>query len=59
MCQLTSLAMVLASKGIKPTDPTKQLEDELYEIAKKEGRGGEKLWTPVKSYIRKSHSQNY
>ena len=53
MCQLTSLAMVLASKGVKPTDPTKQLEDELYEIAKKEGRGGEKLWTPVKATYEK------
>ena len=54
MCQLTSLAMVLASKGIKPTDPTKQLEDELYEIAKKEGYGyGEKkaLWdNPIEMY---------
>ena len=49
MCQLTSLAMVLASKGVKPTDPTKQLEDELYEIAKKEGRGGEKLWRNTQS----------
>ena len=49
MCQITSLAMVLASKGIKPTDPTKQLEDELYEIAKKEGRGGEKLWRNTQS----------
>lgn len=50
MCQITSLAMVLASKGIKPTDPTKQLEDELYEIAKKEGYGyGQKkaLWDNV------------
>ena len=53
MCQLTSLAMVLASKGVKPTDPTKQLEDELYEIAKKEGRGGEKLWTPVNETYKK------
>ena len=49
MCQLTSLAMVLASKGVKPTDLTKQLEDELYEIAKKEGRGGEKLWRNTQS----------
>jgi len=49
MCQLTSLAMVLASKGVKPADPTKQLEDELYEIAKKEGRGGEKLWRNTQS----------
>jgi len=44
MCQLTSLAMVLASKGIKPTDPTKQLEDELYEIAKNKNFGGKNLW---------------
>ena len=54
MCQLTSLAMVLASKGVKPTDPTKQLEDELYEIAKKEGYGyGQKkaLWdNPIEMY---------
>ena len=54
MCQLTSLAMVLASKGVKPADPTKQLEDELYEIAKKEGYGyGQKkaLWdNPIEMY---------
>lgn len=45
MCQLTSLAMVLASKGIKPKDSSKQLEDLLYEIAKEEDFGYGKLKT--------------
>lgn len=40
MCQLTSLAMVLASKGIRAKNPSAQLEDELYKMAKEEGRGG-------------------
>ncbi len=39
MCQLTSLAMALSSKGVKPKDSSKQLEDLLYEIAKEEDFG--------------------
>lgn len=52
MCQLTSLAMVLSSKGIKTKDPKVQLEDELYKIAKKEGYGYGKsfaIWDDVKN----------
>ena len=45
MCQLTSLAMVLASKGIKPKDSSKQVEDLLYKIAKAEDFGYGKLKT--------------
>ena len=48
MCQLTSLAMILASKGVKTKDSTKQLEDVLYEISKDEdfGYGKSKtLWS--------------
>lgn len=45
MCQLTSLAMVLASKGIKPKDSSKQIEDLLYKIAKAEDFGYGKLKT--------------
>ena len=32
MCQLTSLAMLLASKGVKSKNKNKQLEDLLYEL---------------------------
>ncbi len=53
MCQLTSLAMVLASKGIRAKDPSVQLEDELYKIAKEEGRGGKKLWDTVRETYEK------
>lgn len=53
MCQLTSLAMVLASKGIRTKDPSVQLEDELYKMAKEEGRGGKKLWDTVRETYEK------
>lgn len=53
MCQLTSLAMVLASKGIRTKDPSVQLEDELYKMAKEEGRGGKKLWDTVRETYKK------
>lgn len=53
MCQLTSLAMVLASKGIRAKDPSVQLEDELYKMAKEEGRGGKKLWDTVRETYEK------
>jgi len=53
MCQLTSLAMLLASKGVKSKNQNKQLEDLLYEIAKEEGRGGRDLWTPVSTTYKK------
>lgn len=45
MCQLTSLAMVLSSKGVKTKDSSKQLEDVLYEISKSEDFGYGKLKT--------------
>ena len=53
MCQLTSLAMLLASKGVKSKNKNKQLEDLLYEIAKEEGRGGSNLWSPVSTTYKK------
>ena len=53
MCQLTSLAMVLASKEIRAKDPSAQLEDELYKMAKEEGRGGKKLWDTVRETYEK------
>lgn len=53
MCQLTSFAMLLASKEIKPVNKSKQLEDLLYEIAKDNGRGGRNLWNPVQSTYKK------
>lgn len=53
MCQLTSLAMLLTSKGVKSKNQNKQLEDLLYEIAKEEGRGGSNLWTPVSTTYKK------
>lgn len=55
MCQLTSLAMILASKGVKPKDTSKQLEDILYEIAKEEdfGYGKSKtLWDDPQNMYR-------
>ena len=45
MCQLTSLAMILSSKGVKTKDSSKQLEDVLYEISKSEDFGYGKLKT--------------
>ena len=51
MCQLTSLAMVLASKGIKPKDSSKQVEDLLYKIAKAED--GEFIILRVDSTIKR------
>lgn len=53
MCQLTSLAMVLESKGIRAKDPSAQLEDELYKMAKEECRGGKKLWDTVRETYEK------
>ena len=44
MCQITSLAMVLKTKGIKQKYPQMQFEDELYKIAKEKGYGGDNLW---------------
>lgn len=44
MCQITSLAMVLKSKGIEQQYPDMQFEDELYTIAKENGYGGDALW---------------
>lgn len=53
MCQLTSLAMLLASKEIKPKNQNRQFEDLLYEIAKNNGRGGSKLWDTVQTTYKK------
>lgn len=44
MCQLTSLAMVMNSLGIKRLNAGGQYEDELYSYAKLAGYGGNKLW---------------
>ncbi len=44
MCQLTSLAMVLESKGFCSGDKNRRLPDVLYDIAEKEGWGGTKIW---------------
>lgn len=44
MCQLTSLAMVLESKGFHSGDKKRRLPDVLYDIAEREGWGGTKIW---------------
>lgn len=47
MCQLTSLAMVLESKGFRSGDKKRRLPDVLYDIAEREGWGGTKIWDNV------------
>ena len=62
MCQITSLAMVLKSKGIEQQYPDMQFEDELYKIAKENVYGGDALWEKtIKVYntVVKKVSSNY
>jgi len=50
MCQLTATAMAMAAEGIEQkTD--KGYADELYDVAKSKGRGGDKIWENAKLTI--------
>ena len=66
MCNLTSLAMVMESKGIDVGNGNKQYEDRLYEIAKEMNMGGEKLWERTSEvykriikYVNEKNNNNY
>lgn len=62
MCQLTSLAMVLASKGIRAKDPSVQLEDELYKMAKEVDYGYKKkkhIWDNVPEMYNEILEKNF
>lgn len=62
MCQLTSLAMVLASKGIRAKDPSAQLEDELYKMAKEVDYGYKKkkhIWDNVPEMYNEILEKNF
>ena len=65
MCQLTSLAMIMEYKGIEIGNGDKQYEDKLYEIAKRIGKGDNKLWDQTEdvykeiiNYINKINNEN-
>ncbi len=57
MCQLTSLAMVLESKGFCSGDKNRRLPDVLYDIAENENLGGNLLWNKTNLVYDKLHEK--
>lgn len=59
MCQLTSLAMVLESKGFRSGDKKRRLPDVLYDIAENENLGGNLLWNKTNLVYDKLHEKSF